>query len=239
MNKKIIVYVIALLFALMFVCVVAFNQKPVQQKENNDEVKIENENNTKEKSSLSTLESIEEGKTTSDEDVNISEHQDIPDTNENTVVKTQNNGEEIQQNNYQDTKQENQQVDSGEYFIPQNSGFKSYMSYQAISTTSSPQYVLQTQYAYTGEYGIRQVDGRFCIAIGTFSNAKVGTYVDLVLQNGTVIPCVVGDFKADIHTDSSNMVTLHNGCVSEFIVDKNSLHEIAKKMGDISYCRKD
>lgn len=127
-------------------------------------------------------------------------------------------------------------VEYKSYSIPSNSGFKSYMSYKALTSKSSPQYKLQSSYAYTGNHGIRQVNGRYCIAIGTFSNAKVGSYVDLVLENGTIIPCIVGDFKAPVHTDSSNIVTLHNGCVSEFIVDMNSLHSTAKRMGNISYC---
>lgn len=126
-----------------------------------------------------------------------------------------------------------------EYSMSYNSGFKSYMSYTAITSKLSSQLKLQNQYAYTGEYGIRQVDGRFCVAIGIFSNATIGTYIDLVLENETVIPCIVADFKADIHTDFSNMVTLHNGCVSEFLVDKESLYSLAKQMGDISYCKEE
>ena len=130
----------------------------------------------------------------------------------------------------------NKKYNYQKYVIPHNDGFKSYMPNKAITSKSSPQYKLQNQYAYTGEYGIRQVDGRFCVAIGTFSNAKVGTYIDLILKNGTVIPCVISDFKADVHTDTTNKVTSHNGCVSEFIVDMNQLHITAKKMGNISYC---
>lgn len=126
-----------------------------------------------------------------------------------------------------------------EYSMPSTSGFKSYMSYKAITSKSSPQYKLQSNYAYTGNYGIRQVDDRYCIAIGTFSGAAIGTYVDLVLENGTVIPCIIGDFKANIHTDSKNIVTMHNGCISEFIIDADKLHATAKKMGDISYCNKE
>lgn len=239
MNKKNIVYVIALLLALMFICVVAFKQETIQQDDNSNN-EIENTKITddmKDENISPILESVEtQDVASSTENVKNTEDIEVLEPQENTVVETQNDfTEEVQENK----QEENQQDSSGAYYMPQNSGFKSYMSYQAISTTSSPQYVLQNQYAYTGEYGIRQVDGRFCIAIGTFSNAKVGTYVDLVLQNGTVIPCIVGDFKSDIHTDSNNMVTLHNGCVSEFIVDKNSLHETAKKMGDVSYCRED
>ena len=126
-----------------------------------------------------------------------------------------------------------------EYQVLPNRGFKSYMPYTAITSQSSPQYILQNQYAYTGEFGIRKVEDRFCIAIGQFSNARVGTYVDLILENEIVIHCIVGDFKADIHTDSSNIVTGHNGCVSEFLIDSATLSAIAKKMGDISYCKEE
>lgn len=126
-----------------------------------------------------------------------------------------------------------------EYQVSPNRGFKSYMPYTTITSESSPQYILQNQYAYTGEYGIRKVEDRFCIAIGQFSNARVGTYVDLILENGTVISCIVGDFKANIHTDYSNIVTGHNGCVSEFLIDITTLDATAQKMGDISYCREE
>lgn len=123
-----------------------------------------------------------------------------------------------------------------DFNVPSNSGFKSFMSYKTITSKSSKQYILQSRYAYTGNYGIRQVNGRYCIAIGTFSNATIGTYVDLILENNSVIPCIIGDFKAETHTDSSNIITTHNGCVSEFIVDKSVLNRTAKQMGDISYC---
>lgn len=123
-----------------------------------------------------------------------------------------------------------------DYAMPANKSFKSYMSYKALTSRSSQQYKLQQKYGYTGKYGIRQVDGRYCVAIGTFSDAKVGTYIDLILKNGAVIPCIVSDFKANVHTDSTNKVTRHNGCVSEFVVDMDSLNSSAKRMGDISYC---
>lgn len=120
------------------------------------------------------------------------------------------------------------------YTLPKTRGFKSYMSYKAITNKQSKQYKLQNEYAQTNKHGIRVYDDRYCIAIGTAYNAKVGTYVDLVLHNGTIIPCIVGDFKADIHTDQTNMITLSNGCVSEFIVDTKALYEKARRAGDMS-----
>ena len=131
-----------------------------------------------------------------------------------------------------------EQLDYIEYIAPITSGFKSYMPYTAITSKSSPQYKLQ-QSTYTGTYGIRQYGNRYCVAIGTAFNADVGTYFDLILANGTVIPCIVADIKADKHTDSNNMITIANGCLTEFIVDSSALNKNAKSMGDISYCNED
>ncbi|MCM1234880.1 MAG: SH3 domain-containing protein [Ruminococcus flavefaciens] len=120
------------------------------------------------------------------------------------------------------------------YYLNSN-GFKSFMGYKAITAKSSDQYKIQHDYAYTGEYGIRQVDGRFCVALGSAIDAKMGTYVDLVLENETIIPCILADQKADIHTMSDNLTTAANGCVSEFIVDTSALESLAARMGDVSY----
>ena len=46
----------------------------------------------------------------------------------------------------------------------------------------------------------------------------------------------MADQKADVHTDSLNIATLQNGCMSEFVVDNEKLNSNAKRMGDISYC---
>lgn len=123
-----------------------------------------------------------------------------------------------------------------DYVVPNTSGFKSYMSYKCITSTSSPQYKLQRQKAVTGKYGIRQINGRYCVAIGSHFTKRVGTLFDLILKNGTIIPCILSDQKSDKDTDSQNIVTRHNGCLSEFIIDPNALKHEANKMGDISYC---
>lgn len=107
----------------------------------------------------------------------------------------------------------------------------SYMSYKTITNTSSNQYKLQ-KIAYTGKYGIRQVNGRFCIAVGSYYTTKIGTYIDLILKNGTVIPCILADCKDDKHTDSRNILT-YDGSLAEFIVDTNNLVYDAKFTGNI------
>ena len=125
-----------------------------------------------------------------------------------------------------------------EYKMPESSGFKCYMSYKSITSRTSPQYKLQAQYAVTGTYGIRQAAGRYCIAVGTVFGAKVGDYADLLLENGTVIPVIISDFKAFSDTVGDGIMSI-NGCVSEFLVDPAVLDPTAKRMGDISYCEKD
>lgn len=122
-----------------------------------------------------------------------------------------------------------------EHNVPLNEGFKSYLPYNAITNTTSDQYKIQLM-AYTGNYGIRQVVGRYCVAIGTAFNTNIGTYFDLILENGVIIPCIVGDIKADIHTEPNNIVTASNGCLSEFIVDLDILNIDVKTSGNISNC---
>ena len=110
--------------------------------------------------------------------------------------------------------------------------FKSYMSYSVISR-SSQQGKLQ-QLAETEANGLRTVDGYYTIAVGSGCNVSIGQRVDVCLQSGVIIPCCVGDIKADKDTDERNLVT-SNGCATEFIVDTSTLPRFVKTMGDVSY----
>lgn len=125
------------------------------------------------------------------------------------------------------------------YIVPNYSGKKTYMPYRtnsgSIFYSKSKQYQLQ-QYAYTGTYGIRQVDNRYCVALGSYFTTDIGQYFDLVLANGEVISCILADSKSDRHTDSSNIFTVASNCCSEFIVDTSSLVSNAKRDGDVSSC---
>ena len=121
------------------------------------------------------------------------------------------------------------------FYLPNNSGFKSFMDYRAITATGSDQYKLQSMYAETGANGIRMVNGRYCLAIGSRFTSNIGQYFDLILANGTVIPCILADQKADVHTDSDNIITEHNGCLSEFVVDTEYLNQTVRQRGNASY----
>lgn len=113
--------------------------------------------------------------------------------------------------------------------------FKSYEDYRDITSVTSPHYRLQRDYAYTSEDGIRMVDGRYCIALGSYFTRTIGQYIDIVLANGTVIPCILGDQKSDAHTDSLHVAHSVDSSVVEFIVDKKILPDLPRKMGSISY----
>ena len=118
-----------------------------------------------------------------------------------------------------------------EHYVPDNK-IKSYMPYEAIKACK--QYDLQ-QIAYTGNYGIRMIDGRYCIAVGSAFTTQLGTYIDLVLSNGFVIPCILADCKADKDTDPSNRITVHDNSAVEFIVHIDSLPLNVKQRGDVSF----
>ena len=111
---------------------------------------------------------------------------------------------------------------------------KSYMDFRTITSRNSPQYKLQYGYATTASNGVRTVNGRYCIALGSYFTHEVGRYVDLYLANGTVIPCIIGDCKQDIHTTHNHAIGIDGG-VSEFIVHTASLPRRARQMGDVSY----
>ena len=119
---------------------------------------------------------------------------------------------------------------------PSNNSFKSYMSYKCITNKSSDQYIFQRK-CHTGEYGIRMYRDRYCIAVGSYYTTQIGTKIDLIMESGVIIKCILADCKADIHTDSKNRQN-ENVSIAEFVVDTNNLNVMARKMGDISYSNK-
>ena len=127
-------------------------------------------------------------------------------------------------------------IEYTDYSVPNYSGFKSWMDYHEITMNGSGQKNLQEEYAYTGKYGIRQINDRYCVAIGSYFTTEIGQYFDLILKNGEVIPCILADRKDDGDTDSDNIFTSKNGCATEFVVDNDALHYLASGNGDISDC---
>lgn len=106
-----------------------------------------------------------------------------------------------------------------EYDIDVYPGVKTIESYTAFGSRT-PQAALQDA-ASDDELGFRRINNRYLVALGSRFTEDVGQYFDLVLENGTVIPCMLSDQKADEDTDPTNTYTISNGswCCSEFCVD--------------------
>lgn len=117
---------------------------------------------------------------------------------------------------------------------PKTDTIKSYMSYRAITSKSSRQYKLQNSLAYTDNNGLRMVNGRYCVALGSYYTTTIGQWVDIELENGEIIQGILADCKSNKHTDATNRICF-DGSVVEFVVDTKTLDKTAKKMGDISY----
>lgn len=110
---------------------------------------------------------------------------------------------------------------------------KSYEDYRCITSRSSPQYKLRLR-SRTASNGIRTCNGRYLVALGSRYTTKIGRYFDLVLSNGTVIKCVLGDQKSNKDTINGHMLGKDGGC-AEFIVETSALSRRTRQMGDCSY----
>ena len=118
-------------------------------------------------------------------------------------------------------------------------GGKTYEPYTTITSVNSWQYKLQ-QKAYTNEDGFRMINGRYMIATGSGVSHDIGRYIDIVLENGTVIPCVIGDAKDDSHTDQEfHIMTKKSHCVSEFLVDESVMNPDLLLSGNMSNYREE
>lgn len=133
-------------------------------------------------------------------------------------------------------KKKSSQVRYTVYGTPSGNSFKSYMSYRAVSS-SSTQGKLQGKARTDSKTGIRKVDGRYCVALGSYYCSKIGTKFDLVMSNGSIVKCILGDQKANRDTDAKNQKT-SDGSIAEFLVDMDKLPSKVKTMGDVSYADK-
>ena len=103
--------------------------------------------------------------------------------------------------------------------IPWN--VKTYMRYQYLGYQSWNRqgHLTRQTKAYTGKYGIRMIDGRCLIALGSRFSTTIGTYIDVILEDGTVIPCMLGDGKSDAHTDPTHTYQKWDHSIVEFVID--------------------
>ena len=94
----------------------------------------------------------------------------------------------------------------------------SYEYKQNITKKTSDQYKqLLDPGIYTDSNGYVKLGDRYLIAVGTGYAKNVGDKIDVLYEDGTILKCIVGDFKSDRHTDSSHRY--HVGGMETRLVD--------------------
>ena len=104
-----------------------------------------------------------------------------------------------------------------------------YMGWQMITSTTSTQYKLREQAGMNfDEKGFGKINGRYVIAC-TLTYGNIGDYVDFYQEDGTIIPCIIGDIKNQNDAGCNEWGHLDGTCIIEFVVDKstwyNPMHE--------------
>ena len=115
-------------------------------------------------------------------------------------------------------------------------GFKSYMGVNSLNKNSKQGKIVFSSKAYTNEDGLRMYreDGvdYYCVALGSYYGV-VGDKFWVETDKGNVYRVIKADAKADKHTDATNRVTMHNGCLMEWIVEINKLDPKVRRSGNI------
>jgi hypothetical protein len=136
----------------------------------------------------------------------------------------------------------NTDIYNKEFLVPwQNSDFKAYMPYDAITDKSSAQWYYRNN-AWTDSNGLRRVDDDYLVAMGTYYSESVGERFRITLDSGDIFTVRIGDIKNPIHTDIYNMYTpvkdssgnFYSANVLEFLVDTDKLDSKAAKLGTVS-----
>ena len=144
--------------------------------------------------------------------------------------------------NYSTWKSIVDQIDSNREFLEvpnEDTSFKSYMSYTAITDKKSLQYKMQ-QEAWTDENGLRRYNDAYMVAMGTFYANGCGEYFEVTRESGESFTVVTGDIKSDSHTDDRNMYSpiyidgeMKYANILEFIVDTSDLSRSVRRSGNI------
>lgn len=105
----------------------------------------------------------------------------------------------------------------------ENSQKMTYMDYRAITDKHSNQYKFQQRdNVWVDEYGfLVQNSEWYVVAMGSYWG-EIGDKFIIRLENGETISCVLGDIKADRHTDKNNYAHEADGHVVEFLIDSSS-----------------
>lgn len=97
--------------------------------------------------------------------------------------------------------------------------FKSYMPWTVLAA-NTPQGRLSAKAIKDTETAIMTYEGRYLVALGFAYSNQIGEKIDVVMEDGRIIPVIVGDWKAtkDTINNSTHKV---DGSIIEFIVNSN------------------
>lgn len=109
----------------------------------------------------------------------------------------------------------------------------SYMGWQCITATSSTQYKLREVAGMNFDSeGFAKIGDRYVVATTT-TFGKVGDYIDVYQEDGTVIKCVIGDIKNQNDAGCNQWGHDNGHCVVEFVVDKSSWYGTNKTVNGL------
>lgn len=121
--------------------------------------------------------------------------------------------------------------------------FKTWMDYRCITDKSSPQYKMvnniSNDWIYTDSEGFLRAIGEndlgipedyYVIALGSYYGTNITNKYRITTNTGNVFYGILGDQKADYHTNSTHQYASMNDVV-EFIVDTRKLNKDVKRMG--------
>ena len=122
-----------------------------------------------------------------------------------------------------------------------DSSFKTYMPWQAwLGSQNSAQYKFYKNYGWidsqgfvrcTAEKELGIPDDYYMVALGSYYGTTLGTKYRITLDTGRVFYAILGEFKDNAHTNSSNQYSLNNNDIVEFVVDTNTLNPNVKISG--------
>ncbi len=106
--------------------------------------------------------------------------------------------------------------------LPEGLGsIHTYMGWQCITAKSSNQYKLREAAGMNfDEEGFAKIGDRYVVATTT-TFGKVGDFIDVYQEDGTVIKCVIGDIKSQGDAGCTKWGHNNGRCVVEFVVDKS------------------
>ena len=107
-----------------------------------------------------------------------------------------------------------------------------FMGWQKIEDETSEQYFLRENYGMNfDDEGFAKIKDRYVVAT-TDKYGEVGTCIDVVMQDGQIVKCVIGDIKNQKDKTCNEWGHLDGQCVVEFVVDCNTWYESDWEHGD-------